>query len=150
MADIFDVIADATRRDILSQLLDGPASTAALGKALGIDDAAKQLTVLSKAGLVVANGEGAKKVWSLDPSPLQDVDGWLVPFLEAAGAFGAEGAGSVFGAWSGSGAGESIGRAIADRSHSARVVIEEATEKAKTKLPKSVVDRLGKRAPKES
>ena len=146
MADIFDVIADASRRDILRELLEGPATTAALTKTLGTDDTAKQLAVLAKAGLVVANGEGAKKTWTLDPSPLQDVDGWLVPFLEAAGAFGVDGSPSVFGAWSGADLGGNLGRVIADRSYQARSVIHDA----KAKLPKSVVDRLDRKHPKGS
>lgn len=145
MADIFDVIADATRRDILSALLDAPATTAALTKQLGIDDTAKHLAALAKAGLVVAEGEGAKKTWRLDPTPLAEIDGWLVPFLDAAGAFGAP---PMFAAWSGTDAGETLGRAIADRSHHARVVIHDASEKAKKKLPKTVVDKLGRKQQK--
>ena len=143
MADIFDVIADATRRDILTALLEAPATTAALTKQLGIDDTAKQVAALAKAGLVVAEGEGARKTWRLDPAPLAEIDGWLVPFLDAAGAFGADGGASAFAAWSGADVGETLGRAIAERSHKARVVIEDASEKAKKKLPKTVAEKLG-------
>jgi ArsR family transcriptional regulator, arsenate/arsenite/antimonite-responsive transcriptional repressor len=145
MADIFDVIADATRRDILSALLDAPASTASLTKQLGTVDTAKHLAALATAGLVVAEGEGAKKTWRLDPTPLAEIDGWLVPFLDAAGSFATDGGASAFAAWSGSDVGETLGRAIADRSHQARAVIHDASEKAKKKLPKTVVDKLGRK-----
>jgi len=148
MADIFDVIADANRRDILRSLLEEPATSTQIKAKLGLEDAAKQIAVLAKAGLLVSTGEGAKKTWSVDPAPLQDVDGWLVPFLEAAGAFATDGGGSVFGAWSGSDAGETLGRAVADRSHQARVVIEDASELIKSRLPKTVTDRLGKKPTK--
>ena len=150
MADIFDVIADATRRDILSALLDAPATTAELTKALGIEGTAAHLTALSKAGLVNAEGTGSSKVWSLDPSPLAEIDGWLVPFLDAAGAFAAADGASPFGAWSGHDAGETLGRAIADHSHQARVVIQDASEKAKKKLPRTVAEKLGLGHPNES
>lgn len=148
MADIFDVIADADRRDILRSLLEAPATSTEIKARLGFDDATKQIAVLAKAGLLASTGEGAKKVWSVDPAPLQDVDGWLVPFLEAAGAFSTDDGASVFGAWSGSDAGETLGRAVADRSHQARVVIEDASEKIKAHLPKTVTDRLGRKPPK--
>jgi len=145
MADIFDVIADAARRDILTALLAAPATTANLTRQLGIDDTSKHLAALAKVGLVVAEGEGAKKTWRLDPTPLAEVDGWLVPFLDAAGSFGADGGASAFAAWSGADVGETLGRAIADRSHQARVVIQDASEKAKQKLPKSMAEKLGRK-----
>ena len=150
MADIFDVIADATRRDILSALLDAPATTAELTKRLGIEGTAAHLAALSKAGLVVAEGAGSSKTWSLEPSPLAEIDGWLVPFLDAAGAFAAGDDASPFAAWSGLDAGESLGRAIADRSHHARVVIQDASDKAKKKLPRTVAEKLGLGHPNES
>ena len=137
MADIFDVIADANRRDILRALLDEPATSTQIKAKLGLDDAAKQIAVLAKAGLLASTGEGAKKTWSVDPAPLQDVDGWLVPFLEAAGAFATDGGGSVFGAWSGSDAGESLGRAVADRSYRARTALHDASEIVAKKLPRA-------------
>ena len=157
MADIFDVISDPTRRDILAVLLEGDASTSSIGRALSIEDAAKHLAALAKAGLVVARGEGAKKVWHLDPTPLQDVDSWLIPFLEAAGSFAPDGSASVFAAWSGSDVGENIGRVVADRTHQARTVIHDATEllqeasdKVASRLPKTVTERLGRKHPKGS
>lgn len=150
MADIFTVIADASRRDILSSLLEEPATTAGLTKRLGIEDTAKHLAALAKAGLVVAEGEGAKKTWHLDPTPLAEIDGWLVPFLDAAGTFGADGGASAFAAWSGADVGETLGRAIAERSHKARVVIEDASVKAKKKLPRTVAEKLGLGHPNES
>ena len=157
MADIFDVISDATRRDILAVLLEEDSSTASIAKALDINDAAKQLAILAKAGLVVAQGEGARKTWRLDPAPLQEVDAWLIPFLEAAGSFAPDGGTSVFSAWSGADVGETLGRVVADRTHLARTVIHDASEllqdasdKVASKLPKTVTDRLAKKHPKGS
>lgn len=152
MADIFTVISDSTRRDILAVLLEGESSTAAIGRTLGIEDAAKQLTALAKAGLVVAQGEGAKKTWRLEPSPLQDVDSWLIPFLEAAGSFAPDGSSAVFAAWSGADVGDTIGRRVAERTHQARSAIHDASEllhdashKVARKLPKTVTDRLARK-----
>ncbi|MGV8885572.1 MAG: ArsR family transcriptional regulator [Microbacteriaceae bacterium] len=157
MADTFDVIAVSARRDILTLLLSGDRSTAQIRAALDLEDAAKHLAALAKAGLVVARGEGSTKVWHLDPTPLLDVDSWLIPFLEAAGSFALDGTASVFAAWSGVDMGETIGRAMADRTHQARTAMQDATGKLQdasdlvtSKLPKTVTDRLARKHPNES
>ena len=36
-----------------------------------------------KAGLVVVREEGQHRYYSLDPSPLADIDDWILPFLDA-------------------------------------------------------------------
>lgn len=89
MADIFDVIADGTRREILQLLLDR-STTAASGtsvsqivQALEVSQptVSKHLKVLREAGLVTVREEGQHRFYSLSPEPLATVDDWLVPFL---------------------------------------------------------------------
>ncbi len=90
MADIFDVIADGTRRDILQFLLDrsssgehGGTSVSHIVANLGVSQptVSKHLKVLREAGLVSAREEGQHRYYRLSPEPLDAVDDWLVPFL---------------------------------------------------------------------
>ncbi|HEX5856773.1 MAG TPA: metalloregulator ArsR/SmtB family transcription factor [Microbacterium sp.] len=90
MADIFDVIADGTRRDILQLLLDratagehSGTSVSHIVSRLGISQptVSKHLKVLRDAGLVSVREEGQHRYYSLSSAPLEAVDDWLVPFL---------------------------------------------------------------------
>lgn len=92
MADIFDVIADGTRRDILRLLLDRSAagergtSVSHIVHELGASQptVSKHLKVLRDAHLVSVREEGQHRYYSLSAAPLDEVDDWLVPFLDGA------------------------------------------------------------------
>lgn len=143
MADIFDVLADATRRDLLLRLLDasrgsGEVSVGELVTELGISQptVSKHLKVLREIGLVSVREEGQHRYYSLETGPLDTLEDWLAPFLVGGPAAGGPltasdaAAGSpVFAAWAGSDVGDRMGRAAADTAHSARVAIEAAQEK---------------------
>ena len=89
MADIFDVIADGTRRDILRLLLDRASagergtSVSHIVHELGASQptVSKHLKVLRDAHLVSVREEGQHRYYSLSAAPLDEVDDWLVPFL---------------------------------------------------------------------
>lgn len=89
MADIFDVIADGTRRDILQLLLDRAvsgeegASVSQIVQSLGVSQptVSKHLKVLREAELVSVREEGQHRFYSLATAPLDVVDDWLVPFF---------------------------------------------------------------------
>lgn len=90
MADIFDVIADGTRRDIMQLLLDRSVANGAVGTSvsqivhsLGVSQptVSKHLKVLRDAALVSVREEGQHRYYSLSTAPLDAVDDWLVPFL---------------------------------------------------------------------
>ena len=89
MADIFDVIADRTRRDILQLLLERSRSTAKgtsvshIVQSLGVSQptVSKHLKVLRDAGLVSVREEGQHRYYSLQSSPLDEVDDWLMGFF---------------------------------------------------------------------
>lgn len=90
MADIFDVIADGTRRDILRLLLDRSSagehgtSVSYIVHELGASQptVSKHLKVLRDAHLVSVREEGQHRYYSLSAAPLDEVDDWLVPFLD--------------------------------------------------------------------
>lgn len=89
MTDIFDVIADGTRRDILQLLLrraadgDGGTSVTQIVSELGVSQptVSKHLKVLRDSELVTVREDGQRRFYSLAVEPLEAVDDWLVPFL---------------------------------------------------------------------
>ncbi len=92
MADIFDVLADPTRRDLLrvlldSKLADEPASgELSVGEMVGTlklsqPTISKHLKVLRDIGLVSVREEGQHRFYRLDPGPLEVLEDWLVPFM---------------------------------------------------------------------
>jgi ArsR family transcriptional regulator len=89
MADIYTVIADPTRRELLTVLLQrrpGEISVGEMVGALGLSQptVSKHLRVLREAGLVHVREEGQHRFYSVDAEPLAEVDGWLAPFVLAA------------------------------------------------------------------
>lgn len=143
MADIFDVIADATRRELLQHLLDaslrgeGGTGELSVGELVDRMDAtqptvSKHLKVLRDHGLVSVRDEGQHRYYAVDSAPLEAVEDWLIPFLSADFDPDADGGSAVFAAWAGadvSGAGSSVGRAAAEASHQARSIIEGAQDR---------------------
>jgi DNA-binding transcriptional ArsR family regulator len=160
MADIFDVIADETRRQVLAVLLEryisedsaaGEISVGDIVEHLGLTQptVSKHLRVLRDHGLVTVREEGQHRYYSLDSSPLEDIEEWLVPFLSADfdddQLDAAVDESAVFAAWSGADVGDSIGRRIAEGSHQARSVIQDASERVARRLPR----RFSRRRPSD-
>lgn len=134
MADIFDVLADGTRRDILRRLLDGEASVSDLVEALGVTQptVSKHLARMLDAGLVTVREDGRNRIYAVRAAPLERVDAWLAPFLGGAASTAdasGEAGPTVFAAWAGNDAGDRVGRVAADAAHNARVALEAAQEK---------------------
>lgn len=90
MPDIFGVIADATRRDILRVLLDRHSQNAEISVSeivaqleLSQPTVSKHLKVLREAELVTVREEGQHRFYSLEPEPLEMVEDFVIPFLSA-------------------------------------------------------------------
>lgn len=133
MADIFDVLAEPTRREILARLLQGEASVGDLVEALGLTQptVSKHLAQLREAELVTVREDGRSRIYALRPAPLEAVEAWLAPFLDGAagGGAGDEAGPTIFAAWAGAEAGDRVGRVAADAAHNARAALEAAQEK---------------------
>jgi len=126
MADIFDVIADSTRRDILQLLRERSeggergTSVSHIVQELGVSQptVSKHLKVLRDAHLVSVREEGQHRFYSIATGPLEEVDDWLVPFLmdesDTAAAMASIGAALPDSA---ARAAEGIGRAAASAKH---------------------------------
>lgn len=89
MADIFDVIADPARREILRILLEssrksnGEVSVSDLVASTGLSQptVSKQLKVLREFGVVAVREDGQHRYYHLDATPLEQLEAWVVPFL---------------------------------------------------------------------
>ena len=92
MADIFTVVADPTRRELLGALLTaygsdvtgGELSVGQLVERLGVSQptVSKHLRVLRDAGFVESTVDAQRRLYRLTPDPLQEVDAWLAPFRQ--------------------------------------------------------------------
>jgi DNA-binding transcriptional ArsR family regulator len=146
MSDIFDVLADGTRRELLRSLRErgDEVSVSELVSELGISQptVSKHLKVLRDHDLVSVREEGQHRYYRLDAAPLREVEDWLGPFSGAGATAGpgepdaaagrASGAlleSGAFSAWAGAGVGDRLGRTAADTAHQARAALEAAQEK---------------------
>ncbi|WP_427172374.1 metalloregulator ArsR/SmtB family transcription factor [Arthrobacter sp. 92] len=80
--DVFAVIAEATRRDILVALRAGDKAVGELVEELDASQPtiSKHLKVLREAHLVSMRAQGQKRYYALNPTPLQGVANWLETF----------------------------------------------------------------------
>jgi DNA-binding transcriptional ArsR family regulator len=80
----FSAIADPVRRDILALLRQGeqPAGTLVDRLALPQPNVSKHLKALRQAGLVRIRVDGPRRLYSLDPAPLAELDAWLAPYRQ--------------------------------------------------------------------
>jgi DNA-binding transcriptional ArsR family regulator len=82
----FDVLGDPVRRRILELLADGEqtagAVTATVRAEFGISQPAvsQQLRVLRENGFAVARADGARRLYTVAPAGLREVDMWLERF----------------------------------------------------------------------
>jgi len=78
----FAVIAEPHRRAILSILSSSERSVGELMHRLRLrqPSVSKHLKVLREGGFVESRVEAQRRVYRLNPKPLQEVDAWLAPF----------------------------------------------------------------------
>jgi DNA-binding transcriptional ArsR family regulator len=78
----FAVIAEPNRRAILSMLSSSELSVGELMDQLQLPQpsVSKHLKVLREGGFVESRVEAQRRVYRLNPQPLQEVDVWLEPF----------------------------------------------------------------------
>lgn len=78
------VVADASRRKLLDELRHGERSVNALVERLGASQpvVSKHLRVLREAGLVTVRPDGQRRLYSVRPEPLVELDRWLEPYRQ--------------------------------------------------------------------
>jgi len=79
MEAVLRALADESRRSMLETLSSGPATAGELAALLPIarPGVSRHLRVLREAGLVEVRQDAQRRVYSLRPEPLADVDEWL-------------------------------------------------------------------------
>ncbi len=79
MDAVLQALADPHRRTVLEILRDHPASAGELAEALPIarPGVSRHLRVLREAELVDVRQEAQRRIYSLRPEPLLEVDEWL-------------------------------------------------------------------------
>lgn len=82
MESVFAIIAEPSRRAILDLLLSSERSVGEIEKRLNMPQptVSKHLRVLRDAGFVEATVDAQRRVYTLRPEPLQEIDAWLAPF----------------------------------------------------------------------
>ncbi len=84
MESVFEVIAEPSRRAILSLLAGSEQSVGEIEQRLQMSQSAvsKHLRVLREAGFVEASVDAQRRLYRLRLEPLKEVDRWLEPFRQ--------------------------------------------------------------------
>ncbi|MFI7496188.1 ArsR/SmtB family transcription factor [Kocuria sp. M4R2S49] len=84
--DVFAVIADKTRRGILTVLKDGERPVGDLVDELGVSQptVSKHLKILREAGMVSMEAQGQRRLYAVQPEPLAEVTAWVHEVVGAA------------------------------------------------------------------
>lgn len=79
MDDVFAVLADPTRRHLLDLLRDGERSVNELVDEVDIHQpgVSRHLRILHDAGLVHVRKDAQRRLYSVRPEPLREIDDWL-------------------------------------------------------------------------
>ncbi len=82
MESAFEIIAEPHRRAILGLLVSSQQSVGEIERRLGMPQPAvsKHLRVLREAGFVECTVDAQRRLYRLNPEPLQQVDAWLAQF----------------------------------------------------------------------
>lgn len=84
--DVFAVIADKTRRGILTALKDGERPVGDLVAELGVSQptVSKHLKILREAGMVSMEAQGQRRLYAVQPEPLAEVTAWIHEIADGA------------------------------------------------------------------
>jgi len=82
LSRVFSALADPTRRDMVARLAIGDATVNELARpyVVTVQAVSKHLKVLRDGGFVESRVEAQRRVYRLNPRPLQEIDAWLLPF----------------------------------------------------------------------
>src|ERR1700722_5934088 len=82
MESVFEIIAEPNRRAILSLLVSSRQSVGEIERQLRMPQptVSKHLRVLREAGFVESTVDAQRRLYQLNPEPLQQVDVWLAQF----------------------------------------------------------------------
>jgi DNA-binding transcriptional ArsR family regulator len=80
--DVFQTLADPTRRRIVEALLDGECAVNDIVDRVDIHQSgvSRHLRILSEAGFVQVRPDGPKRLYSLRPEPFRELDSWVTRY----------------------------------------------------------------------
>lgn len=83
-ADVFEILADPTRRRIVEALRGGEQAVNDIVERVDIDQSgvSRHLRILHEAGFVKVRPEGPKRLYSLQPAPFRELDDWVSKYRE--------------------------------------------------------------------
>jgi DNA-binding transcriptional ArsR family regulator len=84
-SDVFNAVAETSRREILDALIGGEKAVGAIVADLSMSQpqVSKHLRVLSEVGLVRSRAEGRRRLYSLEPASLRPFHEWLAKYEQA-------------------------------------------------------------------
>jgi DNA-binding transcriptional ArsR family regulator len=82
--DVFQILADPTRRTLVEILRAGERSVGELVDAVDIGQpgVSRQLAILQEARFVVVRPEGRRRLYALRPERFQELDEWLATYRD--------------------------------------------------------------------
>ena len=82
--DIFQAIADPTRREIISMIVMQPMTPNTLAEQFDSSRQAvsKHIKILHECGLLTTKQVGRERYYQMHPKKLKEVDEWLEPFRQ--------------------------------------------------------------------
>lgn len=80
--DVFQAIADPTRREIISLVADRSLNLNAIAENFKVSRPAisQHIKILTECGLIVIHQQGRERFCEVRPEPLQEVADWIEPF----------------------------------------------------------------------
>jgi DNA-binding transcriptional ArsR family regulator len=82
MPDVFQILADPTRRRLVDALRDGERSVSELVDVVDIGQpgVSRQLAILQEARFVVVRPEGRRRLYALRPERFRELDDWMMGY----------------------------------------------------------------------
>lgn len=80
--DVFETLADPTRRRIIDALRRGEQPVTDLVARAGVHQSgvSRHLKLLQEAGFVSMRPDGQRRLYALRPEPFRELDAWLGPY----------------------------------------------------------------------
>jgi DNA-binding transcriptional ArsR family regulator len=82
MDDVFEVVAEPSRRGILDLLMEGPHSVGEIADRTGLSqpNVSRHLRILREANVVQAQPQGQRRLYELRPEGMLELFGWIAPY----------------------------------------------------------------------
>jgi DNA-binding transcriptional ArsR family regulator len=80
--DVFQTLADPTRRQIIEALRGGEQQVGDVVARMGIHQSgvSRHLRILLEAGFVQVRPDGQRRLYSLRPEPFRELEGWVASY----------------------------------------------------------------------